>query len=1739
MAVITKWDMLVPQDPNVVHNLIRNPGFEYNDAFFAGAHQYWYYYNPSGTKLTTTPVQSSNWSAQGTRSLSLSLDGVTNKYIAYSPRETAFEENTATLSPSITVAASPTGVYYTSGDWAACVFLLTPYGVSLATMNDEDPVISGNNLLPRSPYRQINLLKGRSKPFFTAVSNIAGASVAARQVVFTMPATGTHDYPTGTLGYAVFISTPTLSASGRRIWRLLTVKGGISDGTVITEQIPSDVEAYLPSAGLYYGYGATTFLTASAPASVGNYYVYDASGNEVSGTFISLDASQPALGVAPRSVAGTTYDHHVYLSWYVDTNYSASTSPFIACAYDYQVSLYDRTYGTTYTLTNYDTGTSRLGALPANRNLDQREGRTKFTFAPPNNTTNTDAGRDLELRIEIISPTGVYTGNAAMLFIDNVQVVDITYRGDDDYDWDDIEFTYMDGDVAGAEWHDFAPSYRSSSGTLVNGIDTTWYWLGDTYAGWNSTFGMATRDRLLSEASVINNTYGGTSRIGYAQSALKTQTSYAGAYVPLDAEHMGASISYTSTGMGMPEIVTSSQSYGAIDGGVVQRQVSNMRTIQLAFEINGSSTVDLHNKRRRLVNTLKFDQLAQQGTRIIRYRGSNYPVIFNTTYTAGLEFTGYQGVSFTENANVQFLCADPYAYAELAVTKRLVNPPNTQDTRFLMAYKKGDNQSWVYTGMKDYQTQLVGTGTISSSTPSASQGAATVTVTMTNASTLTLTLNSTTFTVATAFLTGTSDDIGRTLYNTTTGVVYGIISNFISTTSATLQTASTVGLTTTAWALSRRIITTSVALSAVNDVGKYITTATQLIGKIASISGTTVTLENFYFGVANITASTPYNLIGTNTYGAVSTFTGVNSAFTANDIGKIVSSSPTSAVGVQLGAVTAVLSSTSVNISLENTGVGNLVITPVSTTVTVAGANFTVADANKLLVGATDGMCYGIVNTALGTTITLKAAFPYAVTSTVNATYKLVTVTAVASTPYITTSPDLTWSGGFKKYHIGIIESPDTSTSAVIVGGFDNGSPAMGYGFSKYHAIFMMDGKQNTTAGNYTNSQPRAGTIYVSTGSPPYTVQGTGTDFTPADVGKALYTLNNVYIGTISRWNSALGVSLLAYPANSTYLYSGIYYTRSTATTPNPDYSSVLNIFNKNATSSQGSNYTIIPIGPITAIYQESPFSVIIAGTFQGYNASGVGDSDVRLIRVKGWSKRRATTNTWGAASAFGAGDEDIEVLLRDQDANWGVPTINCIVADSNGSLYIGGTNFTTSYVWYFGRPTDGTYGTVIQPMGTFLTAQIIAIAVDNVFPSPNVFIAVNAYPYLWIYPYYNSKNSTGTWKEPPSQSSALGTFQQTPDNLIYGFLKTQAGDLIVYGIFTQWGGIYGPVVNGIARLVYKVTENTITYSFVDATPAVPAAGSFTQPGVDAGSVLSMADFSYPPTTGSYTGTGERLMFGGDFKQFGDGRYSLGLGYLEGSGNASSVRRMAVSDLGLSPPTSAFDYPYVQAMTATSRFRYYYANNQVNSTDNLVGPSAAILITKTTLNTQTPYASNPRFFQSGQGGYASTGTFGVPQSMVVPLEVRGTANPFPIITFTLFWRTTIYEIVNTESGARIRFDEIYGLRGVSAFSGVTEQITMDFRPGYRSITSNIRGNLMQFVSPDSDLANFYLVAPLTTNSTMDTTRTNTMVFRYSVYHDTLGSTTPTVPRITVTYTPKFWSFDVPLLFTDAPDTNLL
>jgi hypothetical protein len=150
--------------------------------------------------------------------------------------------------------------------------------------------------------------------------------------------------------------------------------------------------------------------------------------------------------------------------------------------------------------------------------------------------------------------------------------------------------------------------------------------------------------------------------------------------------------------------------------------------------------------------------------------------------------------------------------------------------------------------------------------------------------------------------------------------------------------------------------------------------------------------------------------------------------------------------------------------------------------------------------------------------------------------------------------------------------------------------------------------------------------------------------------------------------------------------------------------------------------------------------------------------------------------------------------------------------------------------------------------------------------------------------------------------------------------------------------------------------------------------------------------------------------------------------------------------------------------------------------------------------------------------------------------VRGNANVYPIFTFTLTANTSIFEIIQTETGAHIRFDDLYGLRGIPVFTGNPEVVTLDTRPGFRSVTSNLRGSLMQFVSPESNFGDFYLLAPFTSQVNLDTYRPNTLMIRYTV---TNSASVQQQPLIDVKYTPRFWSFDASKLFTDEPNTPLM
>ena len=1803
MATLSKWSMLVPQPTNVVHNLIRNPGFEYYDAFFAGAHQYWWYYDAAGTKVTTAgayPQQTTTWAALGQNSLACALDGTTYRHAEYSPRLSTLESLglNVVVNLSVETGVNP-GTVYPTGNHYVAVFILTPYGSSLASPNPNNGQTSGTQWLDDDGFNMMDILRGRSKPIFSSVLNVASATPGGRLKVdigfASLPTE--YDAQGSGLGYAVFWSRPndTYPSTGERAWRCVTVKpAALPTAAAISEYLPGS-DSTKP---INWFRGATTFYTNASPT-FSTFSVQQEDGTLTPAGFINIDASQPSLALTPSGTPwniGTTYSHHLYVEWYVDTNYTASTSPFIACAYDYAVTLIDNAGGT-YTPVNYVTGTNRLGENPTDRSTAVRTGRTKFLITPPDNSSTTNAGLDLRLRISIISPTGTYTGNAAILYIDNVQLVDIRYKGEDSLNWNDVEYTYLDGDVAGSQWEDFAPSYTSISGTAVNSIYPNAVWMGGTNAGWGAAFAAPIRDRLLVADRADVNIYGGTSYRGYAQSAMKTQSGEVGTYYPIDSEHLGADVNTSSTGAGMPEIATTTQQYGLVDGGLVQRQVANMRTMQLNITFTGSSLVDLHDKRRKVINALKFDQLAQQGDRLLRYSGSNTPVVFRVTYTAGLEFTGNIGVSFAEAATIQFICADPYVYSERPVSARMQLTGYTQDTRTYLTYRQGDNQPWVYTGMKDYQDYTQGTGTIN-------QTAAPVTVQSSNGyiwckTTATgiqmdVTAGSTTITFSGAgFLWGDARDVGRPVYGTQGGDIFliGTIATFSTATTAFL-TAEPVGgtwsyfnspsPTTVWWVGNKYVFVSSPPLNFANFVGSYLTwgsgaTRWQVIGKIQSTSVTPslgITLETYYIGsnlttaaIQNTTtgvAAGSWHTVGTVATGTTAAFSGTLTAFNppvhfsvpSTDDGKIVYVN--AGIAQPYGTIESVSSSTALNINTYVKGVGTISIAASSAgqaTVNGSGTQFTSADVLKLLFDAS-GQPLGIIATVTNaTTIVLNIAATnggsgYPLPVPAGTEFYLMSPVQATNTNFFLQTPQLNWSGGFFKYHMGFIQSPVSNSVSLIVGGFDNGMPTPGYGMSRYLSIINLDGKQNTSAGNYTNPTSTSvrnvtnnafpfGQITTSTFLPTVTA-GSATTFWPSDVGVQLYD-GSTYIGTIKSWDSPTQVTLWenAKAAVTNKVVNKLF----TANVLNPDYSSVRPLLANNMTKVQSTNYyTVIPKGPITAMYQESATSVLIAGSFISWNGNSLSASDISIIRVRGW-ERRGSSNADGVPNITDASNSmDIEIVAKNLTAGWGTPQIDCMTTDPLGNIYVGGDGFATSNVWYIGRSNDGTYATVFQPLGALFDA-VISMVTDTRFPVVNLYVGIESTPFLKIYPYTESRNDTGTWADPSTFFLTFGTtsatIPQQPDERIFQFVRTQSGDIIAVGNFSFWGLT---LVQGIARFVPKISLNSNNTAVV-STPAVPAGGSFSLPGVnvvDNSWVQTIADASYPSTSGTYAGTGERLVFGGNFDTFTDGRPSLGLGYLEGSGTASSVRRMVTSDMGLEPPTTSANYPIVQRLATTNRQRTYYANNQVSKTDNLVGTTIAAIVTQTTAQAFT--SGNP-LFRSGYGGSASVSTTGVPTVTNVDVRVRGNANAYPIITLQLQRNTSFYEILQTETGARIRFDDIYGLRGVVAFTAIPEVITIDTRPGYRSVTSNLRGSLMQFVTPESNWGDFYLLAAYTSGITLDSYRINTLVFRYStvttVANNTYTTANNTIPVVTVQYTPKFWSFDASKLFADSPDSPLI
>ena len=426
---------------------------------------------------------------------------------------------------------------------------------------------------------------------------------------------------------------------------------------------------------------------------------------------IQLDATAPYWGITNSSYGNFTKKHHLYLDWYLSADNPLNpNATYNNTGADWSVYLYNNITSTATLLGKLDsTGTTasakRMGL------------RTKFLIDRPSDNTS-----NMSIRI-------LYTGTGASdaaLYIDGVQFVDVgmIWRAYDwyganigtsttppqfsDWDWDTVEFSYVDGDTPGAMWSDTMPTQSGTYTSSFPFFTNLGIWLRDFYefetvsSNTNAGGYAGPRSRLNYQWRNSSSPVYGISVPGLSQSSMQTQTFTTGFYAPLDTSNINVIVEPQVSGVGMPEIATTSIEYGIVDGGYVQRQVARMRNFQLTVTISAQSWTGLHANRRSLINLLKFDQLSQQGERRIRYRGAGVPVYTSVTYQSGLEYSGTQGTSFTEGLALRFLSTDPYFYTETSVSTD-ASPEKYDLADFShVLYKLGGDAEWMPLSHKYY-----------------------------------------------------------------------------------------------------------------------------------------------------------------------------------------------------------------------------------------------------------------------------------------------------------------------------------------------------------------------------------------------------------------------------------------------------------------------------------------------------------------------------------------------------------------------------------------------------------------------------------------------------------------------------------------------------------------------------------------------------------------------------------------------------------------------------------------------------------------------------------------------------------------------------------------------------------------------------------------------------------------------------------------------------------------------------
>lgn len=786
------WDILVPTEPGVLHNLIANPSFEYDNVTTFGQTSGYtngatnglaYWTASSGTTMT----RSTSWASQGAHSLKIAAGAVgAEKSVSYKPRETVIPNpligniaiSTANLPPTGYTSTIPNGKLVT-----IAVMALNDVGMSLANnISDVQNYHTTTTTFPNStvPYPTIDARRGHTSPVFcTPVTTVLGNSikvaitdtsttiesrprgwavwywysdVLTTEKMFILAAVvpniyaGATEDPLGVgstttidilsiilpvpLSIGTGVITQSFSSSttiygrgtsftsadvGKNIYTLTSnsqyqfigkIATRVSNTEITTEELPQTSNNLLLNSPFYLSNETNPQSFDNNNQGGVSSFVYESSVPVFYNASIGLNSTAPYFGITNNAYGGFTKKHHLYLDWALASpNASNPNASYNDTGANWSVYLINNNV--------INPSTTLLGTLDvssATSTAASRIGlRKKFLIDRLSGDTS-----DMSIKIKY---TGANANTDADLYIDGVQFVDIgmIWRSYDwynstvdtyntplhfsDWDWDVVEFTYIDGDCPGAIWSDTMPT---QSGTYAGGFpfftnNGIWHANPSEYGTVQSAGGYASpRFRQQSQWRNESKPVYGVSVPGLSQSSLQVQSTSLGFWVSLSTANINIVVEPSSSGTGMPEIATTSLEYGIIDGGFIQRQVARIRNMQFTITISSNSWVNLHASRRSFINLLKFDQLAQQGDRMLRYTGAGTPVVTSVTYQSGLEFNGVaQNASFTETLQLRFLSADPYFYTQTSLVQDVSTTAyDYYDSAHIM-YRLGNTAEWL------------------------------------------------------------------------------------------------------------------------------------------------------------------------------------------------------------------------------------------------------------------------------------------------------------------------------------------------------------------------------------------------------------------------------------------------------------------------------------------------------------------------------------------------------------------------------------------------------------------------------------------------------------------------------------------------------------------------------------------------------------------------------------------------------------------------------------------------------------------------------------------------------------------------------------------------------------------------------------------------------------------------------------------------------------------------------------